>query len=102
MGRCKRKNKNFLDNNKELLEKILNIDIEEIDLKRKEKGGTIEICKRELIALLLKDALNLNCDEASKLMNLSKPTYWRTLNSARKKLADAILRGNKIIIFNDE
>jgi len=52
----------------------------------------------EFEAIRLKDLEGLEQEEASKKMNISQPTFFRLLDSARKKIADAIVNGKAIKI----
>ena len=52
----------------------------------------------EVEALRLKDIEGLKQEEAAKKMNVSRSTFQRVLESARKKLAEAILKGKAIKI----
>jgi len=52
----------------------------------------------EFEAIRLKDLEGLEQEEASKKMNISQPTFFRLLDSARKKIADAIINGKAIKI----
>lgn len=52
----------------------------------------------EFEAIRLKDLEGLQQEEAAKKMNVSQPTFFRLLNSARKKIADAIVNGKAIKI----
>ncbi|MBW2969400.1 DUF134 domain-containing protein [Candidatus Woesearchaeota archaeon] len=52
----------------------------------------------ELEALRLCDAEEMDQKNAAKKMNLSQPTLHRTLLSARKKVADAVVNGKSIKI----
>ncbi len=52
----------------------------------------------EFEAIRLKDLEGLEQGEASKKMNISQPTFFRLLDSARKKIADAIINGKAIRI----
>jgi len=52
----------------------------------------------EFEAIRLKDLEGLEQEEAAKKMNISQPTFFRLLNSARKKIADAIVNGKAIKI----
>jgi len=63
------------------------IDLEEIIL-------TLD----ELEAIKLKDFLNLEQIEAAEKMGISQPTLHRLLQSARKKLSDALVNGKAIKI----
>ncbi len=50
----------------------------------------------ELEALRLKDFQGLDQKEAAEKMNVSQPTFHRMLVSARKKVADALIKGKAI------
>ena len=52
----------------------------------------------ELEALRLVDFEDLTQEEAGKRMNISRGTVWRLLQSARKKVIQAILEGHELII----
>jgi len=52
----------------------------------------------EVEAIRLKDLEGLEQEPAAKKMNISRPTFQRTLSSARQKLADALLNGKAIQI----
>jgi predicted DNA-binding protein (UPF0251 family) len=54
----------------------------------------------ELEALKLHDVDNLEQIKAAKKMKISQPTFARILNSAYKKVADAIVNGKAIEIEN--
>ncbi len=53
----------------------------------------------EFEAIRLKDLEGLDEDTSAKKMNISQPTFNRLANSARKKIADAIVNGKAIKIF---
>jgi predicted DNA-binding protein (UPF0251 family) len=59
-----------------------------------------EVCLslEEAEAIRLKDIEDLDQEQASARMNVSRPTYQRVLESARKKVADALLNGKAIRI----
>ena len=52
----------------------------------------------EAEALRLKDLEGMEQETAAERMNVSRPTFQRTLASARRKVADAILNGKAIRI----
>ncbi len=52
----------------------------------------------ELEAVRLKDLEGLEQEEAARRMNISQPTFHRIVASARKKIADAIVKGKAIRI----
>lgn len=52
----------------------------------------------EFEAIRLKDFEGLDQEKAAKKMNISQPTFHRLVLSARKKMADAIVKGKAIKI----
>jgi predicted DNA-binding protein (UPF0251 family) len=52
----------------------------------------------EFEAIRLKDLEGLDQSEAAERMKISQPTFFRLLNSARKKIADALVSGKAIRI----
>jgi predicted DNA-binding protein (UPF0251 family) len=50
----------------------------------------------ELEAIRLKDMENLEQEDCAERMQVSRPTFVRILNSARAKIADALLRGKML------
>jgi hypothetical protein len=67
--------------------------------------GVKESCLEESIlmvdefeAVRLKDLEGLDQIEAAKKMNISQPTFFRLIKSARRKIADAIVKGKAIKI----
>ncbi|MCX8194323.1 MAG: DUF134 domain-containing protein [Candidatus Pacearchaeota archaeon] len=52
----------------------------------------------ELEALKLKDMLALDQKEAAKAMAISQPTFHRIIKNARKKIAEALVKGKVIKI----
>ncbi len=52
----------------------------------------------ELESLRLADLLSYSQERASGEMNVSRATFGRIIESARKKLADAILNGKAVKI----
>ena len=52
----------------------------------------------EFEAVRLKDLEDLDQEKAAKKMNISQPTFHRLIKSARKKIADAIVKGKAIKI----
>ena len=52
----------------------------------------------EFESIRLKDLEGLDQIKAAKKMNISQPTFFRLLDSARKKIADAIINGKAIKI----
>jgi uncharacterized protein len=59
-----------------------------------------EVCLlvEELEAVRLKDAEGLDQEECGRLMNISQPTFHRVLESARRKIAEALIQGKAIRI----
>ena len=52
----------------------------------------------ELETIRLKDYEGLGQIKSAEIMNISQPTFQRVYNSARKKIADAIINGKAIRI----
>lgn len=52
----------------------------------------------EYEAIRLADYLGCNHLEASKIMNISRPTFSRLIDSARKKVAEFLTEGKELII----
>lgn len=52
----------------------------------------------ELEAIRLMDLIELDQIKSAEKMNISRGTMQRILNSARKKVADSLINGKKIII----
>lgn len=61
-----------------------------------------EVTVDELEALKLVDFKELEQTAASKKMNISQPTLHRLLTSARKKVAEALVKGQAIKIKGGE
>lgn len=59
-----------------------------------------EICLsvEELEAIRLKDIEDLEQEQCAEKMNVSRPTFVRILDSARKKVANALIQGKAIRI----
>jgi predicted DNA-binding protein (UPF0251 family) len=58
----------------------------------------IRLAIEEAEAIRLKDLEGLEHEECARRMNVSRTTFARVLNSARQKMADAILNGKAIRI----
>jgi predicted DNA-binding protein (UPF0251 family) len=58
----------------------------------------IRLTVEEVEAIRLKDLESLDQEQCAEKMNVSRPTFQRVLESARKKLADALLGGKAIRI----
>ncbi|MCJ7769230.1 MAG: DUF134 domain-containing protein [Dehalococcoidales bacterium] len=56
------------------------------------------ISVEEAEAIRLKDLEDLELEDCARRMNISRTTFSRILNSARKKIADALLSGKAIRI----
>ena len=55
----------------------------------------------EIEALRLVDLEGLSQEEAGKKMGISRGTIWRLLQSARKKVAQALTEGRTLTITNE-
>ena len=58
----------------------------------------VNISVEEAEAIRLKDLEGLEQEKCAERMSISRPTFQRVLESARKKLADALLHGKAISI----
>jgi len=58
----------------------------------------VELSLDEIEALRLCDLEGLDQVEAAKRMKISQTTFWRVLNSAHKKVAEALIHGKAIKI----
>jgi predicted DNA-binding protein (UPF0251 family) len=58
----------------------------------------IRLTVEEVEAIRLKDLENLDQEQCAEKMNVSRPTFQRVLESARRKLANALLSGKAIRI----
>ena len=58
----------------------------------------ITIDEDELEVIRLKDFLGLEQKEAAEKMNISQPTFHRTLLVARKKVSQALVEGKAIAL----
>jgi predicted DNA-binding protein (UPF0251 family) len=56
----------------------------------------ITISLVELEAIRLKDNLELDQNECALKMEISQPTFHRLINTARKKITDALINGKSI------
>lgn len=61
-----------------------------------EKAVTLHY--EEFEAIRLKDYKGLEQTEAAEMMGLSRPTFQRILQSAKKKIATALIEGQNILI----
>jgi predicted DNA-binding protein (UPF0251 family) len=62
----------------------------------------VSLAVEELEAVRLKDLEGLDQEKAAGTMNVSQPTFHRILESAHKKIADALVRGKAIKIEGGE
>jgi len=58
----------------------------------------IVLSKEELSSFILIEIDELNQIEAAQKMGVSQPSFFRTLKSARRKIADALKNGKAIMI----
>jgi predicted DNA-binding protein (UPF0251 family) len=58
----------------------------------------VNLTVEEVEAIRLKDLEVLEQEECAQKMSISRPTFHRVLESARRKLADALLNGKAIRI----
>ncbi|MDK2820958.1 MAG: hypothetical protein PWP31_923 [Clostridia bacterium] len=58
----------------------------------------VNLAIEELEAVRLKDIEGLEQEECANRMGVSRPTFFRILNSARYKIADALISGKAISI----
>ncbi|NTW84155.1 MAG: DUF134 domain-containing protein [Chlorobiaceae bacterium] len=65
---------------------------------RQKKLESVLLTVDELEAIRLADLLGLYQEEAAKQMNVSRPTFGRILEAARKKVAEAIVEGKQLCI----
>jgi uncharacterized protein len=61
-------------------------------------GETITLSFEEVEAIRLSDLELLDQDECSESMKISRGTFQRIINSARNKMADAVINGKAIVI----
>ncbi|MBN2477773.1 DUF134 domain-containing protein [Candidatus Micrarchaeota archaeon] len=59
----------------------------------------VSLTLEEFEAIRLKDYEGLEQEEAAKKMKVSRPTFQRTLKSARKKIADFLVNGKALRIM---
>lgn len=58
----------------------------------------IEILIDEFEAIRLRDYHDIQQKRSAEIMGVSQPTFHRILTSARKKIANALINGNTIVI----
>jgi len=61
---------------------------------------TVELYNYEIEALKLIHLDGLSTDEAANRMGVSKATFWRVLETARAKIAEALYEGKAIKIIS--
>jgi len=59
---------------------------------------SVDLLLEEFEALRLADYEDLTQEESAKKMNISRPTFTRLYDKARKKIAKALVEGKAIII----
>jgi predicted DNA-binding protein (UPF0251 family) len=59
---------------------------------------SVRLSVEEIESIRLKDLEGLEQEECAQKMRISRPTFHRVLESARKKLADALINGKAIQI----
>jgi predicted DNA-binding protein (UPF0251 family) len=62
----------------------------------------VSLAVEEFESVRLKDLEGLDQEKAAATMNVSQPTFHRILESAHKKIADALVRGKAIKIEGGE
>ena len=62
----------------------------------------IQLAADELEALRLADMEGLYHEKAAGKMGISRPTFGRILQSARKKVASALIRGYALHLLDDQ
>lgn len=62
----------------------------------------VTLFEDELESLRLADLLSYSHEEAAREMKVSRATFGRIVESARKKVADAILNGKAVRINNKQ
>lgn len=62
----------------------------------------VVVSDRELEAMRLVDYEGLTQEEAAERMGVSRGTVWRLLTSVRKKVAEAIIFGKRLVVIPEE
>ncbi len=62
----------------------------------------IEIFIDEFEAIRLRDYHDIQQKRSAEIMGVSQPTFHRILTSARKKIANALINGNTIVIRGND
>lgn len=65
-------------------------------------SGVVELEVEELEAIRLADLEGLYQEEASRLMGVSRATFGRILEGARRKVAEALVEGKALRLKEDE
>ena len=63
---------------------------------------TLHLTPAELEALRLADEENLTQEDAAERMKISRGTFWRLLDSARKKVTASLMEGKEIRVILEE
>ena len=63
-----------------------------------EDSSTIKLTLAEFEAMRLKHYINLSQQNAASTMGVSQPTFSRILESAHKKMTEALILGKKLIV----
>jgi predicted DNA-binding protein (UPF0251 family) len=72
------------------------------DFSRIGEGTELILSPSELEALRLVDEKNMTQEEAATIMKISRGTFWRILDSARKKVTKALMAGKQIEVIIDK
>ncbi|MFW9905068.1 MAG: DUF134 domain-containing protein [Candidatus Thorarchaeota archaeon] len=67
-----------------------------------EGQSTLHLTPAELEALRLADEENLTQEDAAEKMKISRGTFWRILDSARKKVTSSLMEGKEIRVILEE
>ena len=68
------------------------------DFQHIQGESSLQLTAAELEALKLIDEENLTQEEAAKRMNISRSSFWRILDTARKKVVASLLSGKQISV----
>jgi predicted DNA-binding protein (UPF0251 family) len=74
--------------------------VEKLVPEPKTNASSIQIEPAEVEALRLVDLEGLSQEEAGKEMGVSRGTVWRLLQSARRKVAQALTEGRSLTVTN--
>jgi uncharacterized protein len=67
-----------------------------------DSNNPIEITIDEYESIRLRDYHDIQQKKSAEMMGISQPTFHRTISSARKKIAKALIEGEMIIITGDD